>query len=225
MDTSALFNRHLASVRELAQRHQADHGNFVIVGATAVLLHWYSVGRERWPLEHALRMTTDIDIAVTDQALGEAIVAANREIPVEVLHMRTPEGRSRVEFAFEDKLTVELEGGVKALAAGTVALFVMKSASAAADGRWVKRGSDLRDLYSLLRLYGAAQIADRFSAYATRDLVTACAEDLQRLLAHEGARGYSWLFEEMNLADAEGVWVRQAFDLLFYELKQRGFSL
>lgn len=225
MDINALFAKHLDQVRDLAQRHQADYDKFVIVGATAVLLHWHEMSQDRRPLEHAPRMTADIDIAVTDQDFGLSIISANKHMPIEVLRMITPEGRQRAEFAFEDPLTVEFTGGVKVLAAGVVALFVMKTGSASADGRWTKRGSDLRDLYSLLRIYGAGEVAHRFRKYLGRDIVETTVRSLRQLLAHEGSRGYVWLLEEMDLSDADGLWVRQAFDLFFHELTQGGFSL
>jgi len=225
LDTEALFAKHLDQLRELAQRHQADYAKFVIVGATAVLLHWHEMNQDRWPLEHAPRMTADIDIAVNDQDFGHTLVSANKHMPVEVLRMITPDGRRRAEFAFEDPLTVEFAGGVKVLAAGVVALFVMKTGSASADGRWTKRGSDLRDLYSLLRIYGAGEVTRRFRKYLGRDIVEMTVRDLRQLLAHESSRGYVWLLEEMDLSDANGLWIRQAFDLLFHELKEAGFSI
>jgi hypothetical protein len=210
-------------VRVLALLHQADFTRFIVIGGSAVLLHWHEKGGLSFP-DLQPRPTIDIDLAVVNQELSKSLVGMATGTPVEVLRMLTEDGQRCADFTFKDYITVDLDG-VKVQVAGVAALFVMKTFSADAPGRFTKRGSDLRDLYSLLRLYGAMETVHLFTAHDESEVIAETVKHLRQMLAHEGSRGYKWLFEEMNLMDAEGIWVRAAFDQFFNELQSAGFAL
>lgn len=209
-------------MREFALLHQGEYESYIVVGGSAVLLHWLVKGIFALP-DLQPRLTTDIDIAVADEKLRSIFSGEIAGATVEVLHMHTEDAKRRTDFAFQDALSVELQG-IKVQFAGVAALFVMKTGSADAPGRWTKRGSDLRDMCSLLRLYGAQETTRLLALHKDNQVVVETVKRLRQMLAREESRGYKWLFEEMSFADADGVWTKAAFDQLFNELHSAGFA-
>jgi hypothetical protein len=225
LDTELLLDRHLENMKLLA-RNEADLlGDLVFAGGSVPQL--YSLVK---PTHRSVRPTQDIDVVTPDAELGRELKVKYRPLQLDVLCPDSlDDGRSGVSFlpdidiAFHDFLRIELEAGLTVKVVGPVAFFVMKLRRAASYE--FKRGSDLYDLLVVLEQYGAANLADRFSALRQRPEVISTVSKLAKLLADEGAAGYNALFNEMNIMPAQETWVIARFDQFFDELRKAGFDL
>ena len=231
MDTEALIQEHISRIARLAVILQPIAEKVVLVGASAVLLHWLHV-RQGLALQLlAARPTEDIDIAVNSPALGRKLVSAHKDLMLQALCPQSADDGGRgvgflpyIELALEDYISVMLPGGSVIRAAGVASLYVLKTEALLKPHR-AKKGSDLRDLYFLLVLYGGSALATEFHRFSDRSEVVSSLQRLRSHLADESAPGYKLLFDEIEIPRTEETWVIARFDDLFYELKRRGFSL
>ncbi len=231
MDIDTQIKEHFRRITALAHALQPITEKVVVVGASAVLLHWLHT-RKGQPLMYVeARPTTDIDIAVQSPDLARELVSEHKELVLQALcPLSADDGRRgvgflpHIKFAFEDFITVRLKDELTIRAAGAVALYVLKLEAITKPYR-AKKDSDMRDLYFLLNLYGEEPLATMCLSFAGRNEVISSLRRLKKLLAHELAPGYKLLFEEMNLPFPSETWVIARFDRFFYELTQAGFSL